>query len=412
MFYSETQMIIFNNSPCLKTKKVAHYHFRDQLTLQSTPFGDREHILYTCTVGGSDKSGFLALVEVPHTVVALVIMSPDPRQSMTASAREKLQGVWSSLRSINTEEMESRVASLAKWTPRSADEGNPLESMMRTMFGSCTGGADDMTKPETSRRSSRSSNEQNSPSSDDRARANHAVQSLREKAEQREASPSKRISSMRKPFPMSSPQHKTIVNPYLNQEVAPPIPNLASRADTFDDGISAISAHTLEELERQNQLKNPHPLTTVKSDLTQDDGLEKINPTVSKGSSTLFPGSEEERRDCIGAATSPFPLNRTSWGSRGAGQNRSFQTVSTHSTDFEKMFTQNEEEYWKDTVQKDEIGSKVRKGSVRQLHMIMKERYRSRSGDSVSFDCAVVNVLFFSISCALLTRYTISFCRS
>jgi hypothetical protein len=201
---------------------------------------------------------------------------------------------------------------------------------------------------------------------------------------------------------MSSPQQKTNANPYLKQEVPPRIADLASGADTFDDGISAISAHTLEELERQNQLKNPHTLASVKSDLTQDEGLDKIDRTISKGSSTLFPGLEEEERDCIDAATSPFHLNRSSWGSKGAGRNRSFQTTSTQSTDFEKMFTQNEEEYWKDTVQRDEIGSNVKKGSVRQLQMMMKERYRSRSGDSVSFDCTVVNVASISIALLLI----------
>jgi hypothetical protein len=202
---------------------------------------------------------------------------------------------------------------------------------------------------------------------------------------------------------MSSPQQKINANPHIMQEVAPPIPDLASGADTFDDGISALSAHTLEELERQNQLKNPQTLVSVKSDLTQDEGFEKINPTMSRGSSTLFPMLEEEERDCIGAPMSPFHLNRSSWGSKGAGRTRSFQTVSTQSTDFEKMFTQNEEEYWKNTVQQDEIGSPtVRKRSVRQLHMMIKERYRSRSGDSVRFDLYRGECNFIPIALCLL----------
>ena len=176
--------------------------------------------------------------------------------------------------------------------------------------------------------------------------------------------------------------------PYLVQEVGPAtpshsIPDLSARNATFDDGISAISAHTLEELERQNQLKKPHHLTAVRSDLTQDEGLETINPNMSKGSSTLFPGLEENER---GASMSPYDLYRrgrsnNSWGSKG-GRDRSFQTMSTQTTDFEKMFHQNEQEYWEDTVQQDENGStSVRKGTIRQIHMLVKERYRSRSGD-------------------------------
>lgn len=325
-------------------------------------------------------------------------MSSDPQQPITASAREKLQDVWTSLRSINTEDMESRVASLAKWTPwstnDSAERGNPLESMMRTMFSSCTNG-DDTTAPEISPSSKRSSKQRSTPCSEDHARAKYALHSLREKAEQRETSPSKRKSSIPKPFPMSSPQRKTSREapsmPYLVQEVGPAtrshsIPDLSGRDATFDDGISAISAHTLEELERQNQLKNPHHLTTVRSDLTQDEALETINSIMSKGSSTLFPGMEEDERDCYGASMSPFDLHKrgrsnNSWGSKG-GRNRSFQTMSTQSTDFEKMFHQDEQEYWEDTVQEDEKGSPtVRKGTVRQIHMLMKERYRSRSGD-------------------------------
>lgn len=339
-------------------------------------------------------------------------MSSDPQQPMTA-AREKLQGVWTSLRSINTENMESRVASLAKWTQWSTNDGaegrNPFEGMMRTMFGSCTN-VDATTAPAMSPSSTLSSRQRSPPCSDDPTRAKHALHSLRKKDEQRETSPSKRKSSIPRPFPMSSPQRKTSRDapsvPYLVQEVGPATPShsisdLSTRNATFDDGISAISAHTLEELERQNQLKKPHHLIAVRSDLTQDEGLETINPIMSKGSSTLFPGLEENERD---KSMRPYDLYRrgrsnNSWDSKG--RDRSFQTMSTQTTDFEKMFYQNEQEYWEDTVQQDEnSSSSVRKGTIRQIHMLVKERYRSKSGDD-SVSLYLVNLFPFPVALLL-----------
>lgn len=253
--------------------------------------------------------------------------------------------------------------------------------MVRTMFGSCTAfdaQEDDDEQSEsalssTKRRSRRSSS---SPS----AQAKQAVNNLREKAEQRETSPSNRkVMASSRPFPVSSPTRKGNVRsknevPYLVHEAPPPPPNGADfgTAATFDDGISAISAHTLEELDRQHILKNPHRFKAVHSDLTQEVGAEPpLQNTVSKESS-LFPPtvqSETEERDCIGEPIS-FSRERSNqtWGSK-----KTFQSQSTASTNFEEVWRQEEHKYWQETVEKDEQKG-VRKGSVRHSNVTMNAR--------------------------------------
>jgi len=287
--------------------------------------------------------------------------------------------------------MESKVSMLTKWTPRSSSEednegGGTLESVVRTMFGSCT--TFDPVNEEEEESTSFRRRERNSKSSRRResssasARAKQAVYSLREKAEQRETSPSNRKPSVSRPFPVSSPQRKGKQEvPYLVHEVVPPppppnVPELGSA--TFDDGISAISAHTLEELDRQNKLKKPHKFNAVHSDLTHEGFEAPIKNTVSNESS-LFP-AEGEERDCVGESIE-FSRGRSNqtWGSK-----KTFQSMSTASTDFENVWRQEEQKYWQETVQKEEKAPAVRQGSVRRHNMTTNERARRRSREQVS----------------------------
>ena len=368
------------------------------------------------------------------------MMSKDPaspqQQSMTDSARAKLQDVWTSLRSIKVDGediIDSKMGILTKWTPRSTPSednkdgggGTALETMVRTMFGSCTlhpapAQSDDVVKEEVSE-SVRSSRENRSRSgrrrsSSSHARAEQAVQSIREKAEQRQTSPSQRKPQVSRPFSQSSPgtrsrKHQGTANlAYVVQEVqvAPPLrPHPSDDPDkdgTFDDGISAISAHTLEELDRQNRLKmlkNPLKFAAVHSDLTHDDeeaGFEAlIRNSGSNGSSLLAQppqgAEEEEERDCVGEQMITTPINfargqsNNTWGSKGA------RTLSSESTDFENVWRQQEQKYWEETVENDQQRPKKgpRRGrlSARKLRMVRKS-----SRDSVSVRLCVLHAKF------------------
>jgi hypothetical protein len=306
---------------------------------------------------------------------------------MTDSARAKLQqlqqGVWSSLRSsikVEADDGDSKRSILAQWTPRSSseEEGGTLENMVRTMFGSCTAfdaqdDGEQSASSSTKRRSRRSSS---SPT----AQAKRAVNNLREKAEQRESSPSNRkVTVSTRPFPVSSPTRKTITAknevPYLVHEAPPNDANLGAAA-TFDDGISAISAHTLEELDRQHKLKNPHRFKTVNSDLTQEVGAEPTVQNAISKESSLFPStaqSETEERDSIGEPIS-FSRGRSN---QTLGSKKTIQSQSSESTNFEDVWRQEEQKYWEETVEKDEKKG-VRKGSVHHINLMMNARIYSQ----------------------------------
>jgi hypothetical protein len=206
------------------------------------------------------------------------------------------------------------------------------------------------------------------------------VNNLREKAEQRETSPSNRkVTVSMRPFPVSSPTRKTITAknevPYLVHEAPPNDANLGAAA-TFDDGISAISAHTLEELDRQHKLKNPHRFKTVNSDLTQEVGAEPTVQNAISKESSLFPStaqSETEERDSIGEPIS-FSRGRSN---QTLGSKKTIQSQSSESTNFEDVWRQEEQKYWEETVEKDEKKG-VRKGSVHHINLMMNARIYSQ----------------------------------
>jgi hypothetical protein len=176
----------------------------------------------------------------------------------------------------------------------------------------------------------------------------------------------------------------------------PPPPDLSAGAATFDDGISAISAHTLEELDRQNELMKPGKFSAVRSDLTHDEeGFETFINHAASAESSLFPQtnaqSEGEERDCVGDFMAPVDFSRgrsnNTWGSKGG---KSVRTMSSESTDFENVWRQEEQKYWQETVEKDE--QVPVKGSVRHFNTMLKTRQlrvRSRSRESVSFTYSV-----------------------
>ena len=192
---------------------------------------------------------------------------------------------------------------------------------------------------------------------------------------------------------MSTPLRTEKAEVPVREVGSPKILDLGTAA-TFDDGISAISAHTLEELARQNP-RSPHKFGAVRSDLTHEEqgACGAIGNSKSNESSIFHLPRDDEERDCVGE----FPLSRersnTTWGSKGG---KSLQTKSTQSsTDFEHMWRLDEQQYWQEEVEEDENGRlPVRKGSVRHLQMMINQRAdmreRNRSRDSVSLTLLVL----------------------
>lgn len=336
-----------------------------------------------------------------------------------SSTKGKFQDMWTSIRTLADEKKETN-GTLGRL--KKAMEGNPvaestystsIETMLKTMFGSCTTGldAEESTHADTPqsvhRVSPSDTSETMSPSKEkeayyysqflsaDRTRAAQAVHSLREKPTTTEVlpvspqqqqqrgiqkleSPTRtETKQLPKPFPVSSPTRATqppqqqMGVPLLVHEVVPPParetktqPVLAT--PSFDDGISAISNHTLDELARQHEQNNKHQkLQTVRSDLTEEEqGFEAIDPNHS-GDSSLFPQSDvgNEALDKVGplgSAGGPFALRRPvrSFGSASKNGSVSMGTKSTESsttTDFESNWKKDEQQYWQNVVEEEEL---------------------------------------------------------
>jgi hypothetical protein len=157
--------------------------------------------------------------------------------------------------------------------------------------------------------------------------------------EMRMSSPVKRTSSSSKVpglFPASFPAQKTL----SEQSGAPMMESINPPDNSFDDGISSISNHTLEEMALAYEAVDG--FSRIRSDLTQDPKLkieESWKQTVtSRGDTVREPGM------------SPLRLRR---GGRSSNSRYSTQTKSTASTptqDFASAFRRDEQQYWNDIV--------------------------------------------------------------
>jgi len=329
-------------------------------------------------------------------------LSTAKAQQMATSAKEKIQGMWTSLRSMTIDEDNEGSFRL----PRSASLENVAgwETMVKTMFGSCTNGipttVTEELSPSNSSRTTKSRScdpsEPASPSrekeeffyaqflSNDRMRAQQAVSVLRETVDKIAVASERPKSSLSKPFPVSSPIRKEMqVPPILVQEIVPRRSDLQgdiSGAVSFDDGISAISAHTLEELARHHE--EPHAFGHVQSDLTSE-GFE----TVQSKESTLFSPSFSPTHRSHG---SPVDASRT----RSGLSKKSAGTRSTKSSsEFENVWRRDEQRYWQDMVDKEQTMGRPTTPQERQQIMLQRVealKQRSRSRESVSLFSLVV----------------------
>jgi hypothetical protein len=240
-------------------------------------------------------------------------------------------------------------------THRSEKEGQggvqaTAESMMRVMFGACTSGsaaADQdlhIVSPSNSRERSNSTCEPADPDTlyPKNYSEKQALSAVEHLQEMRLSSPVKRTSSSSKVpgiFPASFPAQKTL----SEQSGAPIMESINPRLNSFDDGISSISAHTLEEMALAYEaLDVLDGFSRIRSDLTQDPKLkieESWKQTVtSRGDTVREPGM------------SPLRLRR---GGRSTNSRYSTQTKSTASTqtqDFASAFQRDEQQYWNEIV--------------------------------------------------------------
>lgn len=144
---------------------------------------------------------------------------------------------------------------------------------------------------------------------DDQVKAAKAVNALRS---QEQKSPTRSTpQSPHKPFPVSTPPPRTSRNPLVSDELNIPQNN------TFDDAISAISAHTLEAMEKKALSKQ----------------------ATRSNDSSLF-------------SESPLAHSRSnkSWRSKNSQSTRTTET----SNSFEHMWHQQEAKFWQAEVRADE----------------------------------------------------------
>lgn len=341
---------------------------------------------------------------------------------MAQSARDKLQAsasqFWTSIRSLE-ENMKKPVVSPESSAAEPSGGDTSLESVIRVMFGVCTGGVSpDAQKTskrdvgsESSSRSlekSKSTCEPISPNpsqedamyaqlfKDEQFRAEEAVSHLREQMElrkeerspQRQSPPHpKATKTLHKFFPASSPgspkKEREITVPHLVQDSPSPTKKQTNnkphmpRNMSFDDGISAISAHTLDEMAHMYAV-DASLLNRVHSDVTQDP----VVTSVENWHGTAY-------RNRIPSPRRPMLLTRNGRSQGTVNTKHSLatkSTLSTQTTEFASVFRKNEQNYWQDVVdvQDDPAATPV---DVMNYETIMKARQMRRSKDADLVSC-------------------------
>jgi hypothetical protein len=303
--------------------------------------------------------------------------APSQTKDVTTSAREKVQDILNSLRSMTSKD--DAFVSKSRGAMDTSEHGiqKALDTMMKAMFSSCTTGAsqpDPMVQPPTlncrsCRTRSTETSDPISPSREkeeffysqflakDASRGEQAVQCVRENydrtiASRDQASQKDEVKSIPKPFPVSSPSRPILltaqaVNVQV-QEIIPPVHKkfVVNEAVSFDDGISCISAYTLEEMARQTDMLRERAMRNVPSDLTSE-GFE----TIESKASSVFDLSPQLSRQGVEAPGYELAHrnSRTTVGSK-----KSLATRSTRTNSFERAWQLNEQKYWQGLIDNDE----------------------------------------------------------
>jgi hypothetical protein len=319
-------------------------------------------------------------------------MATNARDKLQASAREWMRNLEEVLSKKNTNTEEA-----------SLKDGNPLENVIRTMFGACTVGADVAGSPASVQlqTSSSSNSHSSSPRSvanesqgpdevppkqdigehiyaqlffDDQARASKAVNSLRDQdpsAKHTERTPLK--TNVPKPFHVSSPsRHISPARPVATAPLSSEELNIPANC-TFDDTLSAISAHTLEAMA-----------------LTVGNSRSDLDSSVFQ--------DVHEKRETLGANRSPFdspaqfgrPRSSQTWGSKNSvptvGTRSSQSTRTTESSSFEHMWHREEQKYWKDECTDDPLRPE-KNGCIKDSRLDSGSKNRGRSSRNSNKVC-------------------------
>jgi len=241
----------------------------------------------------------------------------------------------------------SSMANLRSAEPEKEEGGvqSTAESVLRVMFGACTTGSRDAVEPDFDmmtpsqfKKHVSNSSETNSPEMLYPKDVSQAVENLQEKqsSSRRSSSSSMKIPGL---FPMSSPAKPTTTTK-IQSTNGPVFENVIPENATFDDGISAISAHTLEDMALAHSAMAG--ISRIRSDLTQDPNLkveESWKQTVVRNGGSLAPHSLSRE----GRSTN----------TRYSCQTKS--TASTQTEEFVSVFRRNEQDYWNELVKEDDF---------------------------------------------------------
>eukprot|EP00521_Asterionellopsis_glacialis_P013476 CAMPEP_0195290348 /NCGR_PEP_ID=MMETSP0707-20130614/6249_1 /TAXON_ID=33640 /ORGANISM="Asterionellopsis glacialis, Strain CCMP134" /LENGTH=384 /DNA_ID=CAMNT_0040350463 /DNA_START=112 /DNA_END=1266 /DNA_ORIENTATION=+ len=289
--------------------------------------------------------------------------------SITASARDKFQGMWSSIRDAvsNPDDENSKPLNPTKSLSQLTDAAPAtIDKVLTTMFGSCTTlipEDDDFDEKQPSLKTS--STQSDSPEKPNvrktskvdtvRNRAAQVVNSLRggnatneqqqpqAKGHQNDLGPFRVTTPTRGGVSSPPPPPPGRANDVLRAKGSPEgtIPEIEHGEHSFDDGISAISAFTLEEMAKQDEVRKSNLVVRNRS----GESFEKIMDGNMSTESSLMTGlkmiTEDDGADRLGAAPSPFM------------RARSAATKSTKSShEFENAWKKDEAQYWNDEADK------------------------------------------------------------
>lgn len=326
-------------------------------------------------------------------------MTPRIPLEIAQSAKEKLQAsaqeIWSSIRSfddVNKKPSKDGSAGPDNGEGAATMSLEKISSVLGVMFGSCTTGMphkapgldeptqtlDQPAKRQRSREfvSTKDIGEQVYAQLfvDDQERASRAVEGLRVKAA---LSPNGRSPSKTNLEPTCSP-------PNPAGQKTPDMPPTTTAVDvsddfSFDDGISAISSHTLEEMAKVYDHKASISQQHKTKHFRRANNVQKISyptssrPQRSPKSPSKFPP--------LPSIMAPLKFSRgQSHGTHASKATKSSKgtksTNSTQDSEFASVWRKEERKYWDDVVEEDKKNSTTH--GTRKLSS--KSRRRSKCG--------------------------------
>ena len=226
--------------------------------------------------------------------------------------------------------------------------------------------------------------------SDNQLRAEEAVSHLRQQLEgmrDSKSPPRRGVNHSGKEvpclFPASSPKHKRDIS-VPNVVADPPSRRTAVNDDvSFDDGVSAISQETLEEMAKLYLGSNGF-LERVHSDVTQ----QPVDAPEESWKHTVNPNRRASPTRQGRTGMSPLRLTRQgrSQGTINTKQSRhttgTKSTMSTQTHEFATAWRKDEEQYWQDMVKEDEDPAESVGISSRHEKLIrIRDLRRQRSKD-------------------------------